>query len=103
MSPSIHQRMVVVSVALAAAEPPPDTLTGRKSGVEGKGVDLTGPRMIKKKMPESKASLREQVLEEQLHPVPAIDTKLSRLGSASVPVTVPLVGPAPDAFDTVTV
>src|ERR1039458_3985744 len=37
-----------------------------------------------------------------VHPEPAIDTSDRPVGTASVMVTVPLVGLAPDAFDTVT-
>jgi hypothetical protein len=36
-----------------------------------------------------------------VHPVPAIDTRVIPVGAFSVTVTVPLVGPAPFAFDTV--
>jgi hypothetical protein len=38
-----------------------------------------------------------------VHPVPDIDTSVISKGTASVTVTVPLVGLAPVAFDTVTV
>jgi hypothetical protein len=38
----------------------------------------------------------------QVHPVPAIETRLRPGGAVSVTVTVPLVGPAVAAFDTVT-
>src|ERR1035441_9985147 len=37
-----------------------------------------------------------------VHPVPAIDTSVIPVGTISVTVTVPLVGPAPVAFDTFT-
>jgi hypothetical protein len=37
-----------------------------------------------------------------VHPVPAIDTNVSPVGTVSVTVTMPLVGFAPVAFDTVT-
>jgi hypothetical protein len=37
-----------------------------------------------------------------VHPAPSIDTSVSPVGTVSVTVTVPLVGPAPAAFDTVT-
>jgi hypothetical protein len=43
------------------------------------------------------------VLEEQLHPVPAIDTNVRPKGTVSPTVTVPLVGPVPTALLTVTV
>jgi hypothetical protein len=39
-----------------------------------------------------------QVLEEQLHPVPAIDTSVRPEGTVSVTVTVPVLGPAPAAL-----
>jgi hypothetical protein len=38
-----------------------------------------------------------------VHPVPAIDTSVIPVGTVSVTVTVPAVGPAPVAFDTVRV
>ena len=38
----------------------------------------------------------------QVHPVPTIDISVIPDGTVSVTVTVPLVGPAPAAFDTVT-
>ena len=44
-----------------------------------------------------------QALLVQLHPEPVIDVSVKPFGSVSVTVTVPLVAPAPDAFDTVTV
>ena len=44
-----------------------------------------------------------QLLVAQVHPVPAIDTSVRPVGIVSVTVTVPFVGPAPAAFDTVTV
>jgi hypothetical protein len=37
-----------------------------------------------------------------VHPVPAIETSVIPVGTVSVIVTVPLVGPAPVAFNTVT-
>ena len=39
----------------------------------------------------------------QVHPGPAIDTIVIPDGTVSVTITVPLVGPAPAVFDTVTV
>jgi len=44
-----------------------------------------------------------QVIEAQAQPEPAIESSVSPDGSVSVTVTVPLVGPALAAFDTVTV
>jgi hypothetical protein len=50
----------------------------------------------------AKASLLVHVIETQAQPEPAIDTNVSPDGSVSVTVTVPLVGAAFAAFDTVT-
>jgi len=43
-----------------------------------------------------------QLFAEHVQPVPAIDTSVNPAGSVSVTVAVPLVGPAPAPFDTVT-
>src|SRR5260370_3887449 len=55
--------------------------------------------------PPFSASLRVQLLAAvpgHAHPVPAIDTSVRPDGTDSATVTVPLVGPAPLPFDTVT-
>jgi hypothetical protein len=54
--------------------------------------------------PPLSASLRVHVvpLAGHVHPVPAIETRVIPVGIVSVIVTVPLVGPAPVVFDTVT-
>jgi hypothetical protein len=54
-------------------------------------------------MPATKASLRVQLFAAHVQPVPAMDTSVSPDGTVSVTVTVPLVGPAPAPFNTVTV
>jgi hypothetical protein len=48
-------------------------------------------------------SLRAQLLPEHVHPVPDIVDSVSPPGTFSVTVTVPMLGPAPVWFDTVTV
>ena len=50
--------------------------------------------------PPVSASLREQVAPAQDHPDPHIDTSVSPEGIFSVTVMVPVVGPAPVAFET---
>jgi len=43
-----------------------------------------------------------QALLGHAQPVPAMETRVMPAGTVSVTVTVPVVGPAPTAFDTVT-
>ena len=76
------------------------------SGVPAFDATFTVTVIGGKLSPPFSASLRVQLLAAvpgHVHPVPAIDTSVIPDGTVSVTVTVPLVGPAPVAFDTVTV
>ena len=51
----------------------------------------------------AKTSVRVQVGAVQVHPVPAMDTRVNPIGAVSVTVTSPVVGPAAAPLETVTV
>ena len=95
--------IVVESLALAGVEPPPETLTWFTCGELAFEATFTVTVIAGKLDPAVSTLLVVHVFVAQVHPVPAIDTNVSPEGTVSVTVTVPLVGPAPAAFDTVTV
>src|SRR5436190_527972 len=97
--------ITVESTPVAAADPPPDTATSFTCGQLPCPTPFPYTALFRSLAPPAKASLRVQVVPPagHVHPVPAIDTSVSPVGAVSVTVTVPLVGPAPAAFDTVTV
>src|ERR1017187_2574011 len=94
MSHGLNVRMLVKSLALAAAEPPPITLTWLVTEPDGVPVTLT-VTVRGYELPVERASLRVQasVAKVQVQPVPPIPVAVRPPGSASVTVTVPLLGP----------
>jgi hypothetical protein len=94
--------IIVESVATAFPEPPPDTLTWLICGELALEATFTVTVIGGKLAPPFKTSLREQRLAEHVHPAPAIETNVKLEGTVSVTVTVPLVGAAFAAFETVT-
>ena len=93
----------VTSLAVADEEFPPDTPTWLVTLAGALVATLTVTVIAGKLAPAANAVLRVQVLVEQLQPVPVMDTKVRPVGTVSVTVTVPLVGPAALALLTVTV
>src|ERR1035438_3732188 len=96
---------IVRSPMLAGPDPPPDTLTWFVNWDDASDATFTVTMIAGELVPPASALLRVQLLAAvpgHVHPVPLIDTSVRSEGTDSVTVTVPLVGPAPAAFDTVT-
>jgi hypothetical protein len=85
--------IVVTSDAVTdEGAPPPDTVTPAVSGEPA--LDATFTVTVKVQLaPGASASLRLQVVPEQLQPAPAIDTSVKPVGKVSAAVTMPLVAP----------
>src|SRR6266496_5647080 len=95
--------ITVESVVFAVTDPPPDTSTEFTCGDVALPATLTVTVIDGKVAFPFSASLLVQFGSVvHVQPVPAIDTSVNPEGTASVTVTVPLVGPAPFPFDTVT-
>jgi len=95
--------MLVELVAVALAEPPPETVTVFVTVVGEVAVTFTVTVMVGYDAPAARASLRVHVFSPQLQPVPDIEASESPSGRFSVTVTVPLVAETPVPFETVTV
>jgi hypothetical protein len=95
----------VESVVFPLPDPPPDTLTAFTCGEVAFPATFTVTVIAGKLAPPASASLRVHVVPPagHVHPVPAIDTSVIPVGTVSVTVTVPLVGPAEAALEIVTV
>lgn len=93
---------VVGFVALAVADPPPDTLTEFVTDAAALLATFT-VTVIVELAPATNTVLFVQVFAAHAQPVPAMDTSVNPAGIVSVTVMVPLVGPAFAPFDTVTV
>jgi hypothetical protein len=91
--------IIVTSLALALAEPPPETLAWLVSGEDALAATLTVTKTGGKREPPFTTALEVQVLPAQLQPVPDIATNVSPVGRVSEIVTTPLVGPAETALE----
>ena len=85
--------MVVGLEALAAGESPPDTVTVFVTLAGAVAETSTVTVMAAYALPTASASERLQMLAVQVHPVPAMETRVNPDGIVSVTVTVPFVGP----------
>src|SRR5438309_973916 len=94
----------VLSLAPALTDPPPVTVTYFVSGAAASAATTLSLHDALPISPPLSASLRVQVFPPagHVHPVPAIDASVIPVGTVSVTVTVPLLGVAPAALDTVT-
>ena len=95
--------MVVESVVLTVADPPPERLAvfTREAGALDATFIVTV--MGGYATPPGSASLRVHVLVLQAHPVPNIDISARPEGTGSVTVTVPFVGTTLAGLDTLIV
>jgi hypothetical protein len=106
--PGIVLRIVVKSLAVlfpAVASPPPDTTAVLVTLEAALAATVTVRVIAGYAADAARAVERLQLnvgVSVQLHPVPAIAVAVNPVGSVSVIVTVPLVGPVP-TFDTVIV
>jgi hypothetical protein len=93
----------VTSFALEDTDPPPETVTWFVTCEGALEATFTVTAIDGYLAPAVSASVRVQVLPEQFQPEPVIETSVSPVGTASVTVTVPVVGPAVAALPTVSV
>lgn len=89
-------------MALAPTDPPPETLTTLLN-CDGAFAATFTVMVMEDWEPAFRVPAVEQIVLEQLHPVPDIDTSDSPVGIVSATVTVPLVGEPKAALLTVTV
>jgi hypothetical protein len=94
--------MVVASAPVAVTAKPPDTDTVLVTGDVAFAETFTHTVMGGYADPAASPSLRLQVAPVHDQPLPVIETKVNPVGSVSVTVRVPEVGP-PAEFDTTTV
>ena len=95
--------ITVGSIVFAFAKPPPETLAAFVRGELAPLSTLTLTVMAGKVAPLVSTSLREHVVEEQVHPVPDIDTRVRPAGTVSLTVTVPAVDTELARLETVSV
>src|SRR5438270_204217 len=89
------QESAVASVAVAEADPPPETVTEFTSGDAAFAATVTLTVIAEYPAPAARLSVRVQVRLTHVHPAPVIEASVRPAGRVSATVTVPLVGPAP--------